>query len=62
MVYEELIYKKVEDGIVLVTLNRPHRLNAISEKLQTEIHDIIDQVESDDDVKVLVINSEHCVN
>lgn len=55
MVYEELIYKKVEDGIVLVTLNRPHRLNAISEKLQTEIHDVIDQVESDDDVKVLVI-------
>ena len=44
MVYEELIYKKVEDGIVLVTLNRPHRLNAISEKLQTEIHDVSDQV------------------
>ena len=55
MAYKGLIYKKLEDGVVLVTLNRPHRLNAISRDIQREFHQVMDEVEGSDDLKVLVI-------
>ena len=55
MAYECLIYERLEDGIVVVTLNRPHRLNAMSGKMLDELEQILNVVENDEDIRVLVI-------
>ena len=55
MKYECLIVERFDDGTVVVTLNRPHRLNAMSDKLQDELEQILNLVENDEDIRVLVI-------
>ncbi|BDU37137.1 putative Enoyl-CoA hydratase [Vibrio nigripulchritudo MADA3029] len=45
----------VEDGIATLTLNRPDKLNAITAAMGTEIVQYAKQVDTDDDIKVLVI-------
>ncbi len=44
-----------EDGIGWVTLNRPEKRNAMNPKLNEEMLDVLDVVESDDSVRVLVL-------
>ena len=55
MAYECLMYERFEDGTVVVTLNRPHRLNAMSDKLKDELEQVLDVVENDENIRVLVI-------
>ncbi|BCL69663.1 enoyl-CoA hydratase [Vibrio nigripulchritudo] len=45
----------VEDGIATLTLNRPDKLNAITAAMGTEIVQYAKQVDTDDNIKVLVI-------
>ncbi|CCN73655.1 enoyl-CoA hydratase/isomerase family protein [Vibrio nigripulchritudo] len=45
----------VEDGIATLTLNRPDKLNAITAAMGTEIVQYAKQVDTDEDIKVLVI-------
>ncbi|EGU61649.1 enoyl-CoA hydratase [Vibrio nigripulchritudo ATCC 27043] len=45
----------VEDGIATLTLNRPDKLNAITAAMGTEIVQYAKQVDTNDDIKVLVI-------
>ena len=59
MSYTSLIYNELEEGVALVTLNRPHRLNAISRNLQGELHAVMEEVEQNTDVRVLVITGAH---
>jgi enoyl-CoA hydratase len=54
MSYETLIYEK-EEGIAIVTLNRPDRLNALSFKLKEELSNVFDVMEKDDEVKVVIV-------
>jgi len=54
MGYETIIYEK-EEGIGIVTLNRPKQLNAMSFKLKEEVMDVFDTMEEDDDVKSIII-------
>ena len=54
MAYECLIYKKLEGGVALITLNRPQRLNALSKELQEELWRVLDEVEKDNEVRVMV--------
>jgi enoyl-CoA hydratase len=42
-------------GVRLLTLDRPHRLNALSFDLVAELHDALDEVAADDGCKVLVV-------
>jgi enoyl-CoA hydratase len=42
-------------GVALVRLNRPERLNAINEEMQTELHDLCTAVGGDGDVRVVVL-------
>lgn len=52
--FENLLYAK-EDGVALLTLNRPQVLNALSLRMLNELASAIDLVQADDDVHVLVV-------
>jgi enoyl-CoA hydratase len=52
--YECLIYQKLDGGVALITLNRPQRLNALSNQLQDELWQVLDEVEKDDEVRAMV--------
>ena len=41
--------------VAIVTLNRPHVLNALSRKLFTELYDTMDRLDEDDDTAVIVV-------
>ena len=49
---QEVIYE-VGDGVARVTLNRPEKLNALTSRMLTQLHDAL--WEADDDTSV------HCV-
>ncbi len=44
-----------EDGIGTVTLNRPEKLNAISSELARELVEVLGRVESDDQIRGVII-------
>lgn len=46
---------EVDDGIALVTLNRPERLNAWNAALGKAYHDRLDEAEADPAVRVIVV-------
>ncbi|MCU1486551.1 MAG: putative enoyl-CoA hydratase [Actinomycetia bacterium] len=54
MSYDELRYD-VDDGIATVTLHRPDRLNAFTAVMHLELLDVFDQVDRDDDVRVVIL-------
>ena len=52
--FKSIIYEK-ENGIATITLNRPHKLNALSIDTYSEIDQALDLAEADSKVRVLVI-------
>ncbi len=44
-----------DDGVALLTIDRPEALNAMNVLMLEELCEVIDQVEEDDEVRVLVI-------
>ena len=54
MSYETIIYEK-EEHICTITLNRPHRLNAISRQVITELTQALDEIEKDDEIRVVIL-------
>lgn len=54
MDYEQIKYE-LDGPIATLTLNRPDRLNAFTRKMGGEIIDAFDRIDSDDDVRVVVI-------
>ena len=54
MAYETLILEK-QNGVGIITLNRPERLNALSSTLFAEFDLALTQFEEDEEVKVLVV-------
>ena len=55
----ELIYK-VEEGIATVSLNRPHRKNALSTSLVNKLAETWEAIDEDDEVRVAVLTSADC--
>jgi enoyl-CoA hydratase len=45
----------VEAGIRVITLNRPDRLNAINFEMVADLHDALDEIAADPEVKVAVL-------
>ena len=52
--YETLLYKE-EDGVAVVTLNRPEVHNAFDQRMQLELHDLWQALRRNDDVRVVVL-------
>src|SRR5439155_16675647 len=48
-------YGSVEEPIVLITLNRPERLNALNRILFEELGDAVNRIDQDDEVRVYLI-------
>ena len=54
MTYENILFE-VQDGVGLLTMNRPKALNALNPQTFDEIDDLLDKVAVDDSVRVLVV-------
>ena len=54
MAYEHVLVD-VEEGVAILTLNRPEKLNAMNRKLVQELHRAVKEMESDDSVGCIVI-------
>lgn len=54
MSYEHIL-SQIEDGVAIITLNRPDKLNAMNRKLNQELHHAVKAAEADDNVGCLVI-------
>ncbi|MEK6601844.1 MAG: enoyl-CoA hydratase/isomerase family protein, partial [Candidatus Binatota bacterium] len=52
--YKEILYEKQRKG-VLITLNRPEAMNAISRSLIKELHQALDDVEKDPEIRAVVL-------
>ena len=50
-----LVEKRHDEGIAVVTLNRPDRLNAINSDMQRELGDALEEIDRDDEMRVLVL-------
>ena len=52
--YKEILYQKQRGG-VLITLNRPEALNAITRPMLKELHHALDEAEADPEIRAVVI-------
>lgn len=55
--YEYLQLELAEDGVLLVTLGDPDRLNAVSERGHTELVTIWPEIDRDDEVRAVLLRS-----
>ena len=51
----ETVRVSLEDGIAWVELNRPEKKNAMNPKLNTEMIEVLEALDADDDAGVLVL-------
>jgi enoyl-CoA hydratase len=54
MMYNTLLYER-KDTIGILTINRPEKMNALSNELTTELKQVLDEIDADKDLRVLVI-------
>jgi len=54
MSFETIVYSS-EERIGLITLNRPERLNAISPELDSDMMRVLDEIDADDEVRVVMV-------
>ena len=45
---------EVDEGIATITLDRPDRMNAFTERMRVEILDALDRTDADDDVRAVI--------
>ena len=55
MDFQNIIAEKKDDGVALITLNRPDALNALNDALINELGTAIDTFETDTDIGCIVI-------
>jgi enoyl-CoA hydratase len=57
MAYETIIFE-TEGNVAIIKFNRPKALNAINPDMLSETHDALNQIESDQSIKILVLTGE----
>ncbi|MBP6381870.1 MAG: enoyl-CoA hydratase/isomerase family protein [Pseudomonadales bacterium] len=53
---EDMLLFRIEDGVGIITLNRPHKLNAISWDLAEELSRLLYRLRDDDAVRVVLLH------
>ena len=53
--YQHLLFERREDGVLLITINRPDKLNAANYRLHWELEHVWKDVEEDEETRVVVI-------
>ena len=53
--YQHLLFERRENGVLLITLNRPDVLNAAHEAMHTEMAEVWTDVSRDEDTRVAVV-------
>ena len=51
----EVLLRRDEDGVAVLTLNRPRQFNALSSALLAELHSALDAIARDETVRVVVV-------
>jgi 2-(1,2-epoxy-1,2-dihydrophenyl)acetyl-CoA isomerase len=54
MTYESIQFQ-IQNGIAVLTLNRPERLNSFTQAMHREVRDALDQLQADKSARVLVL-------
>ena len=54
MTYEHILVD-AEEGVGIVTLNRPEKLNAMNRQLSSELHDAVKRMDADEEIGCIVI-------
>src|SRR6266567_7033852 len=54
MNYEHILVD-IEDGVGIITLNRPEKLNAMNRRLASEVHEAVQRLDADDAVGCIVL-------
>src|SRR6267378_8553983 len=54
MSYEHILVD-IEDGVGVITLNRPEKLNAMNRRLASELHEAVQRLDADDAVGCIVL-------
>jgi enoyl-CoA hydratase len=54
MAYENILFE-VEDGVGVLTFNRPKALNALNPKTLEEVSDVVERAQQDDNIRALVL-------
>lgn len=52
---EEVTYQALQGGIALITLNRPHKRNAINVSASSALARLVEQTEANPDIRVVVL-------
>jgi enoyl-CoA hydratase/carnithine racemase len=55
MEYEEIAYEVGDDGVAVLTLDRPDKLNAFTSTMLFEMIDAFDRIDADDAVRVVIV-------
>ena len=53
--YQTLLIEKDDEGVAVVTLNRPEKRNAVSNQMHKELEDIFADLTNDDEVRAVVL-------
>ena len=51
---DAVLYEK-KDGVAIVTMNRPERLNAVNDEIRAGLREKLDDAAKDDEVKVIIV-------
>jgi enoyl-CoA hydratase len=47
--YQHLLFERLDDGVLMITINRPERMNAMNERLHLELSRVFYDIDIDDD-------------
>lgn len=56
--YETILVDRQDNGVLTITLNRPHKKNAMSPKLHDEMVELLTQLKYDKELRVLIITGQ----
>ena len=55
---QEVLYEVLEGGIAVITLNRPHRLNALTPSMSKLYFDCLNKANADNDIKAIIVTGQ----